>query len=86
MHSSAFGSGMTPRSLHQRFACCTCAAGLCAGAPLDVEAIVGPAKDKEAKLSEAAFAAVTDLYMKIEDAIKDPSKGSASGFAQPWLS
>lgn len=47
---------------------------------------MGPAKDKEAKLSEAAFAAVTDRYLQIEEAIKDPNKGSASGFVQPWLS
>ena len=53
---------------------------------MDVETIVGKAKDKEAKLSEVAFEAVKDLYLKIEAAIQAPDKGASQGFAQPWLS
>lgn len=64
-------------------------AGLSAGAPLDVEAIVGDLtspKERQAKLSDAAYETVKQLYLQIEAAIEDPSKGKASGFAQPWLS
>ena len=35
-------------------------------------------------LADAAFAAVTDLYLELEAAIREPSK--RSGFQQPWKS
>ena len=63
--------------------------GLSAAPELDVEAIVGDTanqKDRQAKLSQAAFEAVTNEYLRIEAAIEDPYKGTADGFAQPWLS
>lgn len=65
------------------------AVGLSAGAPLNVEAITGSlesTKDKQVKLGDAAYQAVKDEYLRIEEAIQDPYKGTAAGFAQPWLS
>ena len=56
---------------------------------LNVDEIVGnlsAAKDRQVKLCNAAFQAVKDEYLRIESAIQDPYKGSASGFQQPWLS
>lgn len=54
-----------------------------------MEAITGSlesTKDKQVKLGDAAYQAVKDEYLRIEEAIQDPYKGTAAGFAQPWLS
>ena len=62
-------------------------AGLSAAAPLDVDAIVGgidSQKDRQVKLSDAAYAAVKEEYLRTEAAIQDVYRGSANGFAQPW--
>ena len=63
-------------------------AGLSAAAELDVEALVGGidnTKERQVKLSETAYEAVKEQYLRIEAAIQDPYLGSADNFKQPWL-
>ena len=63
--------------------------GLSAGEELDVDSIVKDVpkdnpKASQAVLAEAAYNAVTEEYLRVEEAIRNPSKRAE--FAQPWLS
>ena len=46
-------------------------------------ASVDDAKMAQATLADAAWQSVTDEYLRLEAAIRDPSK--RSGYQQPWL-
>lgn len=64
-------------------------AGLSVAPALDVQGIVSSLstdKERQVKLCEVAYEAVRNEYLRIEAAIQDPYKGSASAFAQPWQS
>lgn len=62
--------------------------GVAAGDELDVSAVTNAVTDDASSskgqiaLADAAFEIVTDLYLKLEAAIRDPSK--RAGFHQPW--
>lgn len=57
---------------------------MAAGKELDVTSVTGDSSSDKGQiaLADAAFEAVTDLYLELETAIKDSSK--RTGFQQPW--
>lgn len=62
--------------------------GISLGAELDVDAVLAGVEDKEQrqqKLADAAFNAVTAEYRNMLTAINEPGAASGLGFSQPWL-